>query len=145
GRSSTTDVLIDVGPMRTVEVQDGLVAVGAGTLLCDLYDALAPHGRTVAAGCGPHVGIAGLTLGGGLGILGRLHGLLCDSLLEADVVLAGGRLVTCDALREPDLFWALRGAGGCSFGVVTSLTFATLPARAGTGFRLLFDPGMAAE
>ena len=79
------------------------------------------HGRTIAGGCGPTVGIAGLTLGGGLGILGRRHGLTCDQLVAAEVVLADGRVVDCDAEHDADLFWALRGAGGGRFGVVTSL------------------------
>jgi len=138
GRSSTTGVLIDVGPMRTVEVQDGLVAVGAGTLLCDLYDALAPHGRTVAAGCGPDVGIAGLTLGGGLGILGRTHGLTSDQLVAAEVVLADGRVVDCDEHTHPDLFWALRGAGGGQLGVVTRLVLRTVPAPETTTLHLVW-------
>ena len=99
-----------------------------------LYDALATHGRTVAAGCGPTVGISGLTLGGGIGILGRRHGLTCDQLVSAQVVLADGRIVECDAEREPDLFWALRGAGGARFGVVTRLTLKTVPAERTTVF-----------
>ena len=81
----------------------------------------AAPGSTIAAGCGPEVGIAGLTLGGGLGILGRLHGLTADSLLAARVVLADGSVVEASEQSEPDLFWALRGAGGGQFGVVTSL------------------------
>src|SRR5258708_3678175 len=89
---------------------------------CDAHARL----RAVPTGCGPTVGIAGLTLGGGLGLLGRLHGLTCDALLSAQVVLASGRVVDCDLDREPELFWALRGAGGGQFGVVTSLVFATV-------------------
>src|SRR4029453_16561373 len=90
----------------------------------------ATHGLTIPAGCGPSVGIAGLTLGGGLGILGRKHGLTCDHLLGARVVLADGRVVDCDEHHDEELFWALRGAGGGHFGVVTSLVFRTPPAPA---------------
>ena len=121
GESSTPGVLIDVGPMDGVAISDGLATVGAGARLGDLYDALDGQGRTIAAGCGPSVGIAGLTLGGGLGLLGRTYGLTSDQLVAAQVVLADGRVVDCDEHRHADLFWALRGAGGGRFGVVTGL------------------------
>src|SRR5262245_50459510 len=78
GRSSTEGVLVDVSPLRAVEVADGRASIGAGALLGDVYDALDAYGVTLPAGCGTTVGIAGLTLGGGLGILGRLHGVLSD-------------------------------------------------------------------
>lgn len=100
---------------------DGLATIGAGACLARVYAAVHVHGRTIPAGCGATVGIAGLTLGGGIGLLGRKHGLTCDRLVGARVVLADGRIVDCDADREPELFWALRGAGGGQFGVVTSL------------------------
>jgi FAD/FMN-containing dehydrogenase len=135
GRSTTTGVLIDLTPLHAVTVTGGTVRVGAGANLGQLYDALAGSGRTVPAGCGPGVGIAGLTLGGGLGVLGRLHGLTCDRLRAAEVVLADGRVVTCDEHTHADLFWALRGGTG-RFGAVTALTFATVPAPAMVSFRL---------
>jgi FAD/FMN-containing dehydrogenase len=128
GRSSTDGLLIDVSPMRSVTVGDRTATVGAGTVLGDLYDALDAHGRTIAGGCGPTVGIAGLALGGGLGILGRRHGLTSDQLVAAQVVLADGSVVECDEHRESDLFWALRGSGGGQFGVVCRLELRTLPA-----------------
>jgi FAD/FMN-containing dehydrogenase len=90
GRSSTTGIVIDVSGIDEVSVSDGTVAIGAGARLGDVYDALATHDLTVAAGCGPTVGIAGLTLGGGLGILGRSHGLTADQLVGARAVLADG-------------------------------------------------------
>jgi FAD binding domain/Berberine and berberine like len=111
GRSSTEGIVIDVTPMRSVSVADGLVSVGAGARLEHVYDALDDRGLTIAAGCGPSVGIAGLTLGGGLGILGRKHGLTADQLAEAEVVLADGRIVACDEHRDEELFWALAGSG----------------------------------
>src|SRR5262249_8552964 len=92
GRSSTTGIVIDTGAMNAVSVSDGTVTVGAGARLADVYDALAAHDLTIAAGCGPTVGIAGLTLGGGLGILGRAHGLTADQLVAARAVLADGRI-----------------------------------------------------
>jgi hypothetical protein len=143
GRSSTTGVLLDTGPASGVELRGDRVVIGAGTRLGAVYDALAAHGRTIPAGCGPTVGVAGLTLGGGLGILGRTYGLTCDSLRAATVVLADGRVVGCDATREPDLFWCLRGGGAP--GVVLGLEFVTVPAPASTAFRLRFPPPAAAE
>ena len=103
--------MIDVSPMDAVGVGDGSATIGAGARLGAIYDALDEHGVTIPAGCGTTVGIAGLTLGGGLGIMGRRHGLLCDSLAAATIVLADGRTVTCSDDEHPDLFWALRGAG----------------------------------
>lgn len=134
GRSSTDGIVVDVSPMSTVEVAGGVVTVGAGARLGDLYAVLDAADVTVPGGCGPDVGIAGLTLGGGFGVLGRAHGLTSDRLLGARVVLADGRVVDCDARRDADLFWALRGAGGGQFGVVTSLTLTTVPAPYVTTF-----------
>jgi FAD/FMN-containing dehydrogenase len=136
GRSTTSGVVIDVSPMTSTSLHDGLAVVGAGTRLGGLYDSLSVHGRTIPAGCGPTVGIAGLTLGGGLGILGRKYGLTADHLVGAQVVLADGRVLDCDDHHDQELFWALRGAGGGQFGVVTSLTFRTVPTPACTAFHL---------
>ena len=91
GRSSTTGVIVDVSPMRTVSVSDGVATVGAGASLGEVYDALDEQGLTIPAGCGPTVGISGLTLGGGLGILGRKHSLTSDHLLRALPTPAHGR------------------------------------------------------
>jgi FAD/FMN-containing dehydrogenase len=139
GRSSTTGVLIDVSGMAEVSIsEDGTVTVGAGARLADVYDALAAHDRTIAAGCGPTVGIAGLTLGGGLGILGRSHGLTADQLVAARAVLADGRIIDCDEHHHEDLFWALRGAGGGQLAAVTQLVLRTLPAPRVTGFHMVW-------
>jgi hypothetical protein len=144
GRSTTTGVVIDVGPLADVAFADGVATIGAGARLGDVYDALAAHGRTIAAGCGPEVGIAGLVLGGGLGLLGRAHGTTCDQLLGAQVVLPGGRIVACDEQHDPDLFWALRGAGSDGFGVATSFAFRTVEAPAATSFLLTWPHAAAA-
>ena len=132
-------MVIDVGPLDSVAVSDGVARIGAGARLGAVYDALLVHGVTIAAGCGPEVGIAGLTLGGGLGIMGRREGLTCDQLLGAELVLADGRRVTCDAEREAELFWALRGAGGGHFGIVTEFTFRTVAAPEATAFDLRWE------
>ena len=129
GWSTGPGLVIDVSPMNQVHVDAaaGLVTVGAGTRLIDLYAVLAPYNLAVPGGSCPSVGIAGLTLGGGFGVLDRQFGLTCDNLAAADVVLASGEVITCDAERNPDLFWALRGGGGGSFGVVTRFSFVTHP------------------
>jgi FAD/FMN-containing dehydrogenase len=145
GRSSTEGMLIDVSPMREVSMEAGVATIGAGARLGDLYDALLAHGVTIPAGCGPTVGIAGLVLGGGLGILGRRHGLTADALVSARVVLADGRIVDCDAEHEPDLFWALRGGGCEGLGVVTSLLFETVAAPDTIVFHLTWPVSAAGQ
>ena len=144
GRSSSSGIVVDVTPMSDVSVSGGVATIGAGARLGEVYDALGEHGLTIAAGCGPTVGIAGLALGGGLGILGRKHGLTSDQLVRAEVVLADGRVVECDADGYADLFWALRGAGAAGFGVVTSLGFKTLAAPTATSFHLVWRHAHAA-
>jgi FAD binding domain-containing protein/berberine-like enzyme len=135
GRSSTDGIVLDLSGLADISVAgDGLAVIGAGALLAQVYGALHASGRTLPAGCGATVGITGLTLGGGIGLLGRQHGLTCDRLVGAQVVLADGRVVDCDRDVEPDLFWGLRGAGGGQFGVVTSLRFATVPEPMATRF-----------
>ncbi|WP_152361356.1 FAD-binding oxidoreductase [Microlunatus speluncae] len=127
GRSSGPGIVLDVSALQTISVDGDRAVVGAGVRLGALVPALQEAGVAVPTGCGPGVGIAGLTLGGGLGVLGRTFGLTADRLLAAQVVLADGSVVDCDDHRDADLFWALRGAGGGQFGVVTALTYATVP------------------
>jgi len=127
GYSTTTGVVLDVSRLNKVRVSGGRAVVGAGTLLIDLYSALAAHGRMIPAGTCPSVGIAGLTLGGGHGYASRKLGLACDALVGLTIVTASGDVLHCDARRHADLFWACRGGGGGNFGVVTSFTFRTTP------------------
>jgi FAD/FMN-containing dehydrogenase len=145
GRSSTEGLLLDLSLMSSVEVVDGVARIGAGARLGAVYADLHRASRTLPAGCGETVGIAGLTLGGGIGLLGRRYGLTCDRLVAARVALADGRIVECDPERESDLFWALRGAGGGQFGVVTLLTFETVPEPVMTRFELRWGPDPAAD
>ena len=144
GRSSTEGIVIDVTPLSSVSVSDGVATIGAGARLGEVYASLNQRGLTLPAGSCPSVGIAGLALGGGLGILGRKYGLTSDQLLAAEIVLAGGRVVDCDADHDRELFWALRGAGAGNFGVVTSLVFRTHPASAATNFHLTWSFAHAA-
>lgn len=111
-------VRVDV-PARTVQVEGGCT-------WGEVNDALQLHGLAATGGFVSVTGVAGLTLGGGLGWLVRKHGLALDNLLSAEVVLADGRLVTASARENQDLFWAIRGGGG-NFGVVTSFEFQVHP------------------
>ena len=128
GWSSSTGLVIDVTRMSGVRVSGTTATVGAGTRLIDFYNGLAAHGRAVPGGSCPTVGISGLTLGGGIGVLGRAFGLTSDRLLSLQIVTADGKLVTCGNKEHSDLFWACRGGGGGNFGVVTSFTFLTFSA-----------------
>jgi FAD/FMN-containing dehydrogenase len=145
GGSSTGGLLIDVSLMRSVSVDGAVARIGAGASLGDAYEALHEHGLAIPAGTCPPVGIAGLTLGGGLGILGRMYGVTSDRLIAVEVVLADGRIVRCDEHHDDDLFWALRGAGAGTLGVVTSFEFLTVPEPAATNFHLSWPFEHAAQ
>jgi FAD/FMN-containing dehydrogenase len=125
--SATPDLLIDLGGMDAVRVDGDTVTTGPGTRIGALAARLAAAGRMVPIGWCPDVGVGGAVLGGGYGLFGRRYGLGCDHLLSAEVVLAGGTVVRCDQQRHPELFWALRGAGGGLFGAVTELVLRTHP------------------
>ncbi|WP_410668566.1 FAD-binding oxidoreductase [Amycolatopsis sp. cmx-4-68] len=137
-------LVVDVSGLNRVDVQGTTALIGAGAKLKDVYAGLARAGRALPAGSCPTVGIAGLTLGGGIGVLSRKYGLTCDHLSSAQVVTADGKLLTASASSEPDLFWALRGGGGGNFGIVTEFTFETDPAPDLTVFSLHFPAGSAA-
>ncbi len=147
GWSSGAGLVVDVTSMRavTVDAASGTATVGAGIRHADFYSALAGHGVAVPAGSCATVGVAGLTLGGGIGVVGRAYGLASDNLVGARVVTADGRIRDCDAGREPDLFWACRGGGGANFGVATSLRYRTRPAPAVTLFYLAWPWSRAAR
>ena len=130
GWSGSSGLIIDVGNFRMGPVSGSTAVVGAGTRLIDFYNGLASHGRAVPGGSCPTVGIAGLTLGGGIGVTARAYGLTCDALESVQVVTANGAVLTAtaDPGHDNDLFWACQGGGGGNFGVVTSFTFRTQPA-----------------
>src|SRR5688572_913972 len=118
--------------------------VGAGARWADVIAAAAPFGLAPPSGSHASVGVAGFTLGGGVGWLSRKHGFAADSMLRADVVTADGRLTTAARDRNADLFWALRGGGG-NFGVLTSLEIRLYPVPRVHGGELRFPIARAGE
>jgi FAD/FMN-containing dehydrogenase len=123
GWSSTSGLIVDVTQLASFQADGSTVQVGTGIRLIDFYSQLADRGLAVPGGSCPTVGIAGLTLGGGVGVLGRALGLACDNLQAVQIVTADGQVRDCDSQQHADLFWASRGGGGGNFGVATSLTF----------------------
>ena len=127
---STCDdgIVIDLSRMRGADVDPArrTARVGGGSLLAELDDAAQAHGLVCPVGVVSHTGVAGLTLGGGMGRLQRKLGLTIDSLLAVELVTAEGQVVRASEDENPELFWGLRGAGA-NFGIVTSFEFRLHP------------------
>jgi len=142
GFSSGNGILvIDLSQFKdlTLSKDKKTVKLGAGLDSYTIAKKLAPFGVTIPLGSCPSVGIAGLTLGGGLGFSSRLIGLTADSLIEFEIVDFEGKLLKVNAHNHPNLFWAGRGAGHGSFGIITSFTFKTHPISQVTIYKLNMD------
>jgi len=117
-------VLIDTGLLRRVAVDTdkGTLTVGAGCRWGDVDRAAEPHNVALPAGVVSHTGVAGLTLGGGVGYLSRMFGATVDYLLEVEIVTADGTIRRVNKDEDPELFWALKGAGH-NFGIATEFVY----------------------
>ncbi|MBZ0214621.1 MAG: FAD-binding oxidoreductase, partial [Nitrospirae bacterium] len=109
-----------------VDPEKRTARVGAGCQWADVLQAAAPYGLGAMSGSAPHVGMVGYTLGGGVGLMLRKHGLAVDKVRSARVVLADGSVVEASRTQDADLFWALMGGGG-AFGVVTEMEIELVP------------------
>ncbi len=139
-------LVIDLSRMNYVRVDPKrkTVLAGGGALWRDVDHATHAFGLAVPSGIISSTGVAGLTLGGGIGYLSRRYGLTIDNLLAVEMVLADGRFVTASAREHADLFWAVRGGGG-NFGVVTSFLFRARPVHTVYGGPMLWPMEKAAE
>jgi FAD/FMN-containing dehydrogenase len=135
GRAVTDGgVMIDLAEMKGIAIDpvQATATAEGGVVWGELNDAAAEHGLAVTGGAVSGTGIAGYTLGGGLGWLMARHGLASDNLLAVELVTAEGDVLHVDAASHPDLFWALRGGGG-NFGVATSFTYRLHPVKTVVG------------
>jgi FAD/FMN-containing dehydrogenase len=139
-------LMLDLSAMKMVQVDTATrtAVAGPGLVWSELDAATQASGLATTGGVVGTTGIAGLTLGGGIGFLDRLAGLTCDNLLAAEVVTADGQVLWASADEHPDLFWALRGGGG-NFGVVTSFTYRLHPVTEVYGGLLGYAPDRAVE
>ena len=134
-------IVIDTRELNAIEIDTvtRTVWAGAGCTAGDVTRAVEQHGLIVGFGDSGTVGIAGLTLGGGIGYLVRKHGLTIDSLLAVEIVTAAGDIIVADETNHAELFWAVRGGGG-NFGVVTRFRYRLHALPAFTGGPLVLPP-----
>jgi FAD/FMN-containing dehydrogenase len=145
GLSQSPDLVIDVRGMAGIKLSadNKSVSIGSGASLGSVYKALAPAHLAIPAGSCFPVGVAGHSLGGGFGLIGRPFGLACDSILSMEMVDAAGQVRNVSATENPDLFWALRGGGNGNFGVVTNFNFRTSAVNMVARFGLTWNKPVA--
>ena len=146
GYSSCPGLVIDVSRLSSISLDSraGTAVVGAGAQLIDVYNELGRRGRLLPAGSCPSVGIAGLALGGGIGVFGRRYGLTSDNLRSLEAVTSDARVLTASVHQNADLLWASRGGGGGNFAIATSLEFTVHPLPEVSLFTLQFPWSAAA-
>ncbi|MBL8783930.1 MAG: FAD-binding oxidoreductase [Deltaproteobacteria bacterium] len=129
GQSTCDGLVIALYGMAATTVDKAAMTaeVGAGALNVDANVALLTQGVALPTGSCPSVGVAGLTLGGGIGFSSRAWGLMCDNLIGATLVVPSGEVLEVDEAHRPEVLWALRGGGGGQFGIVTSFRFRVHP------------------
>src|SRR5215467_7027053 len=139
-------LMIDLSLMKSIQVNpaEREAIASPGVLWGEFDRATQAHGLATTGGQVSHTGIAGLTLGGGLGYLHGRFGAVCDNLLSANIVTADGELLTASSEQNADLFWALRGAGA-NFGVVTEFRYRLHPMGEVLAGMLLHPRNRAAE
>lgn len=134
-------LVIDVSGLLRLEINRdvGTARIGAGFRLMDLYEALWKQRVTIPGGTCRSVGVSGLTLGGGYGFLSRLMGMTCDNVLGLEMVTAEGKIIHANENQHSNLFWACRGGGDGSFGVITTFTFRVHPIENVARYRMTWD------
>ncbi len=152
GYSSCPGLVIDVSQIRGISAGGAttrgqpVATVGAGATLINVYSQLAALGLLLPGGSCPTVGIAGLALGGGIGVFSRAYGMTCDQMAAVEIVTADGVVRRCGPGQDEDLYWASRGGGGGNFGIATSFGFQVHPIpEAITLFTLEWPWGAAAS
>jgi FAD/FMN-containing dehydrogenase len=145
GLSQSSDLVIDVRGMTAIKLSADRksVSIGSGSSLGSVYKALTPSHLAIPAGSCFPVGVAGHSLGGGFGLLGRPFGLACDSILSMEMVDASGQIRNLSEQENPDLFWAMRGGGNGNFGVVTNFNFRASPVNMVATFGMTWSKPIA--
>ncbi len=138
-------LVVDLRRFHGVSLSGSTATAGAGINLIDLYAGLARHGATVPGGSCPTVGLAGLAMGGGMGLAARAFGMTCDNVRAFEIVTADGRARTADRHHNPGLFWALRGGGGGNFGIVTRMQLRAYRVSHASWFRITYPWSQASE
>ncbi|CAG8507763.1 15066_t:CDS:2 [Acaulospora morrowiae] len=136
-------LVVDLANLNNITINNSkkTAVIGAGNKLGPIYYTLSQSGFLIPAGSCPSVGVGGHSMGGGYGLYGRKFGLASDHISSVNMVNANGDLITASTDENPDLFFALRGAGGGSYGIVTDITFNLSPVPPTvTSFTLTYDP-----